>query len=185
MDINECTEVAPCKLGQTCRNLLGSYICICYHGYKLDPATGLCSSVKTAVYFDIDTIAMCLVATNSGKRHIYIHGLFPCRNKCTYSKVGRTMGTTVGNLQIFLYFCRLGDCVDINECAKGYCGSGEKCINTEGSFRCLCSPGMTKVTNITLTTKHNIPTDCCADWKILSRHQRVHSATVRLKPVLH
>nr|CAB3245008.1 fibulin-1 [Phallusia mammillata] len=77
VDINECTEVAPCKIGQSCRNLYGSYICICHHGYELDKATG--------------------------------------------------------------------DCVDINECSRGYCGNSEKCINTVGSFRCLCSPGMTKI----------------------------------------
>lgn len=42
-----------------------------------------------------------------------------------------------------------GDCEDINECELGYCGGSEQCVNTDGSFDCICSAGMTKVTNIT------------------------------------
>jgi len=38
-----------------------------------------------------------------------------------------------------------GECADKDECALGYCGSGQQCINTKGSFRCNCSPGMIKV----------------------------------------
>ena len=48
-------------------------------------------------------------------------------------------------LQRKLLFLMTGDCVDIDECEQGYCGGSEKCINTEGSFDCLCEEGMTKV----------------------------------------
>ena len=32
-------------------------------------------------------------------------------------------------------------CVDINECANSPCGACESCINTDGSYRCICSTG--------------------------------------------
>lgn len=38
-----------------------------------------------------------------------------------------------------------GQCDDIDECKQGYCGNGQKCINTVGSFTCDCQPGMKKV----------------------------------------
>ena len=38
--------------------------------------------------------------------------------------------------------------MDKDECAMGYCNNGQKCINTVGSYVCFCSPGTTKVSEI-------------------------------------
>ena len=40
VDVNECTELAPCQADQTCRNLWGSYLCVCPYGFELDSTTG-------------------------------------------------------------------------------------------------------------------------------------------------
>lgn len=47
-----------------------------------------------------------------------------------------------------------GHCIDIDECLNGPCRSTEKCLNTDGSYRCICAnhthnatcndPGMTE-----------------------------------------
>ena len=37
-----------------------------------------------------------------------------------------------------------GKCVDINECENGShdcTGPGSKCVNKQGSFKCVCGPG--------------------------------------------
>lgn len=37
------------------------------------------------------------------------------------------------------------DCADINECElnSGICKGGGTCVNTDGSYRCECPPGLT------------------------------------------
>ena len=36
-----------------------------------------------------------------------------------------------------------GGCIDINECAAGYCSKATNCNNTPGGFQCPCKPGYT------------------------------------------
>jgi hypothetical protein len=55
-------------------------------------------------------------------------------------------------------------CVDINECANSPCRPNERCINTDGSYRCAsaCDPGyqlnnFSKIISIFYFSSHLIP----------------------------
>lgn len=41
------------------------------------------------------------------------------------------------------------DCVDVNECqrsspGRSFCGSNSRCVNSPGSYQCICDPGFEK-----------------------------------------
>ncbi|CAK8678109.1 unnamed protein product [Clavelina lepadiformis] len=115
-DIDECAELAPCKIGQSCRNLWGSYICICPHGYKYDAATGLCEDKNEC------EMGYC----GNGEKCINTVGSFRCLCSPGTTKIGR--------------FCR-----DINECTQSPCEDNQYCINTRGSYMCRCKMGFTHI----------------------------------------
>jgi hypothetical protein len=45
-DINECAQNSNICTNGACENLLGTYRCICNHGYQVDPTGKLCFDVN-------------------------------------------------------------------------------------------------------------------------------------------
>lgn len=57
-----------------------------------------------------------------------------------------TDSACVGNcfcFLVFLFWCLTCYHVDVNECAGGPCSTAATCINTVGSFQCVCNLGYT------------------------------------------
>ncbi|KHN75781.1 Hemicentin-2 [Toxocara canis] len=48
----------------------------------------------------------------------------------------------------YIYRFDVNECVDINECMYESCEENEQCVNTKGSFRCICQLGFIPVDNI-------------------------------------
>ncbi|XP_078490955.1 uncharacterized protein LOC100176194 [Ciona intestinalis] len=155
-DINECTELAPCKIGQVCRNLWGSYLCVCPRGYRFDARTGVCN--------DIDECGMGYCG--NGEKCINTIGSFNCLcspgmvkigrfcrdvNECTHSPCDSNQ-YCINSRGSYHCRCKAGysdagdrSCVDTDECAQGMCQAlGETCRNTVGSYECVCDRGFTK-----------------------------------------
>lgn len=58
---------------------------------------------------------------------------------------------------------------DIDECLLANpCGNGAQCINTDGSYKCLCTPGWT---GINCTDGESIPILCTATGTTLYKTQ--------------
>ena len=125
VDIDECSEnvVNPCGVGNTCRNLRGSYVCTCQSGYQFNRDQGTCVDIDECSSSDLNVCD------------------FNCINKegsyqCTCPE-GYLMKDQTGR----------GPCVDVDECWKdmkstGVCGE-KACYNTQGSHDCrdLSCPG--------------------------------------------
>ncbi|XP_039503316.1 latent-transforming growth factor beta-binding protein 4 isoform X1 [Pimephales promelas] len=113
-DRNECLLTPrPCSVGQ-CENTAGSFRCVCPSGYQTNSQQTLC------VDFD------------------------ECRqvpNPCINGRCENTLGS-------FRCVCRTGyklqenSCIDIDECVDPLRCSGQECVNSQGSYRCVsCKPG--------------------------------------------
>ncbi|XP_026120514.1 CD97 antigen-like isoform X2 [Carassius auratus] len=69
------------------------------------------------------------------------------------------------------------ECRDVDECVSSVCGVHSSCINTLGSFRCICSPGFLKHENGSCTDKDEckgVP-DVCGTNANCSNHQGSYS----------
>lgn len=61
---------------------------------------------------------------------------------------------------------------DIDECLLANpCGNGAQCINTDGSYKCLCTPGWT---GINCTDGESIPILCNWDWYNVIQNTRIY-----------
>ena len=100
-----------------CSDTVGRYICTCITGYT---GTGFtCNGNRTGSIMDI-------------LQSIYIacfHQYRLCRQLIPF-------------LHIFAYFRMF---TDVNECGIGtaICSENADCTNTDGSYTCLCLPGLT------------------------------------------
>ncbi|OWF52578.1 Hemicentin-1 [Mizuhopecten yessoensis] len=114
-DIDECHET-PEVCGQICNNIPGDYQCSCSRGFML-VENGRCTDVNECV-----------------------RGTSACSHTCKNSIGSYKCACPPG--------LRLHDqhtCTDIDECSEGTsrCRTGEKCVNSEGSYNCvqLCADG--------------------------------------------
>nr|XP_034964450.1 latent-transforming growth factor beta-binding protein 2 [Zootoca vivipara] len=116
-DVDECADQSRCLHGQ-CLNTEGSYSCLCQTGFKHSQETDNCIDVDECEEFGD---AVC--------------GTWECQN--TLGSYHCIMGCPTG-----FHRTSFGECIDIDECAnETLCGTHGFCVNTEGSFHCLCDRG--------------------------------------------
>lgn len=118
-----CTDIDECKTGANncaqkgakCLNSKGGYTCKCANGYRM--TNGVCRNINECA----ENSATCSsIATCSDS-----DGSYTCKCNAGYSGDGRT-------------------CTDVDECRKQgltRCDVNEKCVNTAGSFKCVCTRG--------------------------------------------
>ncbi|CAG7728762.1 unnamed protein product, partial [Allacma fusca] len=116
-DINECAQNPNICGNGACENMLGTYRCICDHGYQVDPTGKLCNDINEC---EIDGL-LC--------------GGGQCKNTPGSFQCICPTGTQ--------YDTRTQVCQDVDECrdqSQDTCTNG-RCLNTLGSFRCECDDG--------------------------------------------
>ncbi|UYV71427.1 dp [Cordylochernes scorpioides] len=126
VDLDECSGLGKHVCGENalCRNIPGSYECVCPHGYAGDPYRG-CIGEEPQISECSDT-KPCPI-----NEECVTHGRSPqcfCMRGYTRDPVSNR-------------------CRDINECTeyrdKPACGLSAFCMNMDGSFVCHCPPGHT------------------------------------------
>lgn len=138
-DVNECTELRDkpaCGLNAVCKNLPGSYECVCPPGLNGNPFSSCqeCNSMECQCqppYQIVDGNCI-LSGCQAG-------GVCPGGAECV---------TIAGGVS----YCACphgyrpdanGHCQDINECleSRHMCSYGAECINQPGSHQCVCPLG--------------------------------------------
>ncbi|CAL1547951.1 unnamed protein product [Lymnaea stagnalis] len=118
-DINECETSSVCS--QNCINTDGNFLCTCYNGYKLNVDQTTCDTCS---------------GNNYGRN---------CSMTCV------CLGRAIRCDNVKGCICQSGwrgiNCEqDVDECAvAGTCRVDQICINTNGSFMCICPDGYTEL----------------------------------------
>lgn len=156
IDVDECSlGTHNCSSNQTCSNIQGSFICNCSSGFTR----------VGNVCVDVDECALGAPCGSSGNC-INTIGSFSCACKPGYGNVGcvdiNECGATIFPCPLkavctntpgsFTCACPRGTvlngsaCIDVNECETGAhnCSLGI-CVNSFGSFECVCSDCKCKV----------------------------------------
>uniref|UniRef100_W5N6L7 Fibrillin 1 n=1 Tax=Lepisosteus oculatus TaxID=7918 RepID=W5N6L7_LEPOC len=145
MDMNECSaKPGICENGR-CVNTVGSYRCVCNEGFSPSSTLTECIDNRQGFCFTEVLQSLCQMTSTS-------------RNPVTKSECccdgGRGWGSSCelcplpGTTQ-YKKMCPLGpgyttDGKDIDECRVigGLCRNGQ-CVNSIGSYSCICKPGYT------------------------------------------
>lgn len=79
------------------------------------------------------------------------------------------------------------DCVDVNECElnSGICKGGGTCVNTDGSYRCECPPGLTLDATRKFRTATIIFNNMSAIFKFIKIFLRHHVHRHQTGDLLH
>uniref|UniRef100_A0AAQ5YXM0 Latent-transforming growth factor beta-binding protein 1 n=1 Tax=Amphiprion ocellaris TaxID=80972 RepID=A0AAQ5YXM0_AMPOC len=145
--IDECRQ-APCSNGR-CENTPGSYRCVCRHGYKLQNNT--CTDVDECSEPSQCPGQMCVNSVGSYRCVSCRPGYTLTNRQCTVS-VLLMFSVNRNNLTEALLSA------DVNECEAGDACPGRRCVNSEGSYRCVdCQQGFRAV-NGDCSGSLNIPT---------------------------
>ena len=122
-DIDECQEgAAICHRDAVCKNTPGNYQCTCKRGYHG-------KNGQDCVLKDI---------TSCGSSPS------PCRGVGEECIDGYFLGEYKCRCQAGFSRSKSGLCQDIDECKTKIepCGSTAECVNTKGSYKCVCSKGL-------------------------------------------
>ncbi|KAF6210291.1 hypothetical protein GE061_013395 [Apolygus lucorum] len=141
-DVDECRELGSdaCFNGR-CYNTFGSYTCDCEPGSILDHTGRICIDNRKG---------SCWTRLVGGRCESNLPQL-TLKSECCCS-VGLAWGSPCEPCHTRDCDCPKGYakrdgkvCKDINECElnAGVCQGGGTCVNTEGSFTCICPPGLT------------------------------------------
>ncbi|TRY90178.1 hypothetical protein DNTS_033362 [Danionella cerebrum] len=150
-DLNECaSKPGVCENGR-CENTIGSYRCICNQGFSPSPSRTECIDQRLGLCFAEALQTLCQIRSSTGVE--------VSRSECCCGG-GRGWGEQCllcplpGTTQ-YRKLCPQGpgittDGRDVDECkvVVDVCKNGQ-CVNTKGSFTCVCKLGYT--TDITGT----------------------------------
>ncbi|CAH8561451.1 unnamed protein product [Dicrocoelium dendriticum] len=162
VDIDECILPRnPCRSGQQCRNIIGSYQCVrqvpCGFGYVLNPKTQQCEDVnecKADPY--ICGPGMICINVRGGHKCVDRQ----CPGKSRRDKFGNCVPCPVG----FVYNTSTGTCDDVNECVDGsQCKPWERCVNKLGYFVCEQKINCEHGTRISANGTHCEDIDDCME----------------------
>uniref|UniRef100_A0A8C9VMC6 Latent-transforming growth factor beta-binding protein 1 n=1 Tax=Scleropages formosus TaxID=113540 RepID=A0A8C9VMC6_SCLFO len=141
-DVDECLRQETCLHGM-CVNLEGSYRCICNLGYQVSFDSKACQDVDECLSPEACPTGLC---TNTEGSFVCIScdaGFMPSADRLTCEEASALLFLMVVCMLIFM--CER--VTDVNECLSlGICGEGD-CLNTKGSFFCICSTGYTTVSD--------------------------------------
>ncbi|KAG9337036.1 hypothetical protein JZ751_029895, partial [Albula glossodonta] len=151
-DLNECSTKPGICVNGRCENTVGSYRCKCDQGFSANPTQTECIDNRQGFCFTEVLHTLCQMSSSN-------------RNSVTKSECccngGRGWGPSceicpLRGTTAFKKMCPLGpgyttDGKDIDECrvTANLCRNGQ-CVNTIGSYNCICKPGYT--TDITGAT---------------------------------
>ncbi|XP_064183749.1 latent-transforming growth factor beta-binding protein 2-like [Anguilla rostrata] len=136
-DVDECLVANVCP-GRLCRNSAGSFSCSsCGPGYALSEDGYGCEDIDECLSPGVCPSGVC---TNTEGSY-----------SCVFCDAGYTLsadrqtcdaveGATAGQ-EISLALPRPPSLSDVDECADGNTCSGGQCLNTDGSFHCVCEAG--------------------------------------------
>eukprot|EP00057_Strongylocentrotus_purpuratus_P011640 XP_011666114.1 PREDICTED: fibrillin-1 isoform X3 [Strongylocentrotus purpuratus] len=119
IDVNECSESRDICNGGRCLNTYGSFHCICSRGLVL--RGGVCEDIDECTVRNVNPCAEYVCQNTLGSYHCL-------RTECTNG---------------YRYDITHQRCVDVNECSDANVCEHGRCINIEGSYRCLCPQGFT------------------------------------------
>uniref|UniRef100_A0A3B1JMS0 Fibrillin 1 n=1 Tax=Astyanax mexicanus TaxID=7994 RepID=A0A3B1JMS0_ASTMX len=145
MDLNECTaKPGICENGR-CENTVGSYRCRCETGFEPSPTQTECYDIRRGFCFTEVLQTMCQMGSSNR--------VSVTKSECCCDG-GRGWGASCELCPLpgtthYKRMCPQGpgyttDGQDINECKVmgNLCQKG-RCVNTEGSYKCVCNSGYT------------------------------------------
>ncbi|XP_076373655.1 fibrillin-1-like isoform X1 [Tachypleus tridentatus] len=141
-DIDECREPGQKRcIGGICSNTVGSYRCECEPGTTLDSSRNICIDNRRS---------SCWLKLRNG--HCENDLKEPMLKSECCATVGKAWGSPCKKCSDEDLRCNKGfamldgtTCIDINECElfPNICSGGGLCVNSAGSYKCNCPPGLT------------------------------------------
>ena len=129
--MNECKRNQPCYGNAICINTEGSYVCTCHAGYT---GNGLSCA---------GTWCFPLVPLNVNETVVFPWHVLYRQQTITLNMIA------IMTIFFFLTFQIITSLLDIDECSEAHavklnkCHPNASCINTKGSYNCLCNPTYT------------------------------------------
>lgn len=133
-DIDECVSPPVCGPESVCVNTDGSYRCDCLPGYRAAGPRRQCRGQRP---FKENTT---FSSHSKTKTHTFILSLAASNMLFSHLSLFLTNFSHYGTLS------SAGS--DVNECLEGdFCFPSGECVNTDGSFKCVCAHGYMSAVN--------------------------------------
>ncbi|KAK3705936.1 hypothetical protein RRG08_065079, partial [Elysia crispata] len=124
-DIDECATESPCDAtnGQ-CNNLVGGFSCSCNAGFRLSADSITCQACDFFA-FGVECAQTCACNETNTQQCLATNGTCVCQEGWT----GETCAENIDECQAPNF---------------GNCGSNTRCVDSPGSYRCVCDSGFFK-----------------------------------------